>query len=100
MDMVGRTGGEDVGSFVINAFSESDSMFSDPKQSVKILIFLFFLVGFAFKLSAFPSHTWAPEVYEGSSNPVTAFILIPVKLACFGILARALTQALWFNTDT
>jgi len=29
------------------------------------------LVAFAFKLSLFPFHTWAPDVYEGASAQVT-----------------------------
>jgi NADH-quinone oxidoreductase subunit N len=55
-----------------------------------------YLVGFAFKLSAFPSHFWAPEVYEGSASPVTAFIIMPVKIATFGIFARTLASTLEF----
>lgn len=67
----------------------------------KDLLFFFFLaltIGFAFKLSAFPSHYWAPEVYEGSANPVTAFIIMPVKIAAFGIFARMLTSL--FNYES
>jgi NADH-quinone oxidoreductase subunit N len=55
-----------------------------------------YLVGFAFKLSAFPSHFWAPEVYEGSASPITAFIIMPVKIATFGIFARTLSSTLEF----
>jgi len=55
-----------------------------------------YTIGFAFKLSAFPSHFWAPEVYEGSASPVTAFIIIPVKIATFGIFARTLASTLEF----
>jgi proton-translocating NADH-quinone oxidoreductase chain N len=55
-----------------------------------------YTVGFAFKLSAFPSHFWAPEVYEGSASPVTAFIIMPVKIATFGIFARTLASTLEF----
>jgi proton-translocating NADH-quinone oxidoreductase chain N len=55
-----------------------------------------YTIGFAFKLSAFPSHFWAPEVYEGSASPVTAFIIMPVKIATFGIFARTLASTLEF----
>ena len=55
-----------------------------------------YTVGFAFKLSAFPSHFWAPEVYEGSASPVTAFIIMPVKIATFGIFTRTLASTLEF----
>ena len=35
---------------------------------VAILGILFILIGFAFKVSAVPFHTWAPDTYEGT-NP-------------------------------
>jgi len=34
---------------------------------------LFLSIGFLFKLSAAPFHMWAPDVYEGSPTPITAF---------------------------
>lgn len=55
-----------------------------------------YTVGFAFKLSSFPAHFWAPEVYEGSASPVTAFIIMPVKIATFGIFSRTLASTLEF----
>ena len=55
-----------------------------------------YTIGFAFKLSAFPSHFWAPEVYEGSASPVTAFIIMPIKITTFGIFARTLASTLDF----
>lgn len=55
------------------------------------IVFIFF--GFMFKLSAFPAHLWAVEVYEGSPAPVTAFFILPVKIAVFLTLARLLNTA-------
>jgi NADH-quinone oxidoreductase subunit N len=55
-----------------------------------------YTIGFAFKLSAFPAHFWAPEVYEGSASPITAFIIMPIKIATFGIFARTLASTLEF----
>lgn len=52
------------------------------------------LVGFAFKVAAVPFHAWAPDVYEGSPTPVTAFMAAGVKAAAFGALLRVLGQAL------
>src|SRR5690606_2319214 len=34
---------------------------------------VFIISGLAFKVSAAPFHMWAPDVYEGSPTPVTAF---------------------------
>jgi NADH-quinone oxidoreductase subunit N len=44
---------------------------------------LFTLVGFAFKISAVPFHTWAPDTYEGAPTPVTAFLSVSSKAAGF-----------------
>ncbi len=46
------------------------------------------LAGFAFKLALAPFHMWAPDVYEGSPAPATAFIATVSKGAVFGILFR------------
>jgi len=32
------------------------------------------VIGIAFKLAVVPFHMWAPDIYEGSPAPVTAFI--------------------------
>jgi NADH-quinone oxidoreductase subunit N len=41
------------------------------------------LVGFAFKVSAVPFHFWAPDTYEGSPTPVTAFLSVASKAGGF-----------------
>jgi len=43
------------------------------------------LVGFGFKIAAFPFHTWVPDVYTGAPTPVTAFFSVGPKAA--GIIA-------------
>jgi NADH-quinone oxidoreductase subunit N len=46
------------------------------------------LVGFAFKVSAVPFHTWAPDTYVGAPIPVAAFLSVASKVAGFaGLLA-------------
>ena len=54
----------------------------DPGALVTIGIF-FVIVGFAFKISAVPFHFWAPDTYEGSPTPVTAFLSVASKAAGF-----------------
>ena len=44
---------------------------------------VFVVAGFAFKVSAVPFHTWAPDVYEGAPTPVTAFLSVASKAAGF-----------------
>lgn len=41
------------------------------------------VVGFGFKVSAVPFHFWAPDTYEGSPVPVTAFLSVASKAAGF-----------------
>ncbi|MDR1449094.1 MAG: NADH-quinone oxidoreductase subunit N, partial [Propionibacteriaceae bacterium] len=45
-------------------------------------------VGLLFKLGAVPFHMWAPDVYQGSPTPVTAFMSVGVKTAAVGALLR------------
>src|SRR3954451_22691735 len=44
---------------------------------------VFCVVGFAFKVSAVPFHTWAPDTYEGAPTPITAFLSVASKAAGF-----------------
>jgi NADH-quinone oxidoreductase subunit N len=46
------------------------------------------LAGFFFKLSLFPFHFWAPDVYEGASNSTTTFVATVPKLAAAALLIR------------
>ncbi|MBL8777822.1 MAG: NADH-quinone oxidoreductase subunit N [Acidimicrobiales bacterium] len=41
------------------------------------------LIGFAFKVSAVPFHTWAPDTYEGAPTPITGFLAVASKAAGF-----------------
>ena len=45
-------------------------------------------VGLAFKLSAFPFHFWCPDVFEGASAEVDAFLSVASKLAALVLLIR------------
>lgn len=46
------------------------------------------LCGFFFKLALFPFHVWAPSVYQGAANQVTAFIATATKVAAIAIVMR------------
>ncbi len=46
------------------------------------------LSGFFFKLSAFPIHFWAPDVYQGGANQLVAYIATASKVAAVAILLR------------
>jgi NADH-quinone oxidoreductase subunit N len=49
------------------------------------------LVGFGFKIAAVPFHTWAPDVYQGSPSPVSAFMASVVKVSAFAGLIRVIS---------
>jgi NADH-quinone oxidoreductase subunit N len=51
---------------------------------------LLVLVGFGFKISAFPLHFWAPDVYEGAPTPITGFLSTASKAAGFVVVLRVL----------
>lgn len=51
------------------------------------------LVGLGFKIAAFPFQIWAPDVYQGSPAPVTAFLAVGSKAAGFVLLLRMLFGA-------
>ena len=51
--------------------------------------------GMFFKIAAVPFHQWAPDVYEGSPTPITAFISVASKTASFALLLRLLLTVFW-----
>jgi NADH-quinone oxidoreductase subunit N len=54
---------------------------------------LLVIVGLGFKIAAFPFQMWAPDVYQGSPTPVTAFLAVGSKAAGFVLLLRVLFGA-------
>jgi NADH-quinone oxidoreductase subunit N len=52
------------------------------------LAIVFIIVGFAFKVSAVPFHSWAPDTYEGAPTPVTAFLSVASKTGGFVALLQ------------
>ena len=53
------------------------------EQPMVTLAIVFVIVGFAFKVSAVPFHSWAPDTYEGAPTPVTAFLSVASKTGGF-----------------
>ncbi len=50
---------------------------------LQVVAVVFVIAGFAFKISAVPFHSWAPDTYEGAPTPVTAFLSVASKAAGF-----------------
>ncbi|MFP3866831.1 MAG: NADH-quinone oxidoreductase subunit N [Desulfobacteraceae bacterium] len=75
------------------------------QSPIGIMGILLTLAGFFFKLSVFPFHFWAPDVYQGAANQVTTFIATVSKAAAVAVLLRlaalghaygfGFTQGLW-----
>ncbi len=47
---------------------------------------LLFLIGFSFKIAAFPFHMWVPDVYEGASSTVAGLFSTGGKAAAFSAI--------------
>ena len=62
-------------------------------KPVVILGLLLTLSGFFFKLAVFPFHFWAPDVYQGATNQVTAYIATASKVAAIALLIRMVATA-------
>ncbi len=55
---------------------------------ILLLSLAFILSAFAFKLSIVPFHTWTPDVYEGASAPLAAYMSVVPKMAGLVIMIR------------
>ncbi len=58
------------------------------------------LSGIGFKLALAPFHAWAPDVYEGASSPVSAFIAVISKGAMVAVLLRFFTLSRLYEFPT
>jgi NADH-quinone oxidoreductase subunit N len=58
------------------------------RTMVLVLGGLMVMVGLAFKLSAVPFHFWCPDVFEGASAEVNAFLSVASKAAALALLIR------------
>jgi NADH-quinone oxidoreductase subunit N len=67
-----------------------DMMISEfPLLSKNILFvsgILLFLVGFSFKIAAFPFHMWVPDVYQGSPTTIAGLFSTSGKAAAFSAI--------------
>jgi NADH-quinone oxidoreductase subunit N len=58
------------------------------ERMVLMVASLLVMVGLAFKLSAVPFHFWCPDVFEGATAEVAAFLSVASKAAALGLLVR------------
>ncbi len=68
-------------------------------SNLALAAILFVVVGFAFKVSAFPFQFWAPDTYEGAPVPVAAFLSVASKAAGFAGLLQIMFVAFLPRAD-
>ena len=61
---------------------------ASDQYMVLVLAGLMIMVGLAFKLSAVPFHFWCPDVFEGASAEVNAFLSVASKAALATLVRR------------
>jgi NADH-quinone oxidoreductase subunit N len=74
----------------IRAAVADPGLASEPALGLAIILML---AGFGFKVSAVPFHSWAPDTYEGSPTPVTAYLSVNSKAAGFVAMLIVLYEA-------
>ncbi len=76
-----------------NLYEIAQAFFAAQFPQISILgSLLLILVGFSFKISAFPFHFWAPDVYEGAPTPIAGFLSTASKAAGFVVVIRVLAD--------
>src|SRR4029079_13108091 len=68
-----------------------DALSRDPRLVLAVILVV---AGVGFKIAAVPFHMWAPDVYEGSPTPITAFLSVGSKAASFAMLIRIFVEGL------
>lgn len=69
------------------------------ERSLQFLVGLaLILTGVGFKLALVPFHMWAPDVYQGASAPVAAFVATVSKGAMFALLLRYFVEISAFRS--
>src|SRR3954468_21590134 len=63
----------------------------DPRLVLAVILVV---AGVGFKIAAVPFHMWAPDVYEGSPTPITAFLSVGSKAASFAMLIRIFVEGM------
>jgi NADH-quinone oxidoreductase subunit N len=84
---------------VIQTISLSGST-ANPGLMLGIILLI---VGFGFKIAAFPFQMWVPDVYEGAPTPISAYLSVASKAAGFAIILRIFYSAFhmptWLSQD-
>ena len=85
----GSTGSTNL--FKIAEFVKTQGAQSNPLLLMGIVLLI---IGLGFKVAAVPFHMWAPDVYQGSPTPVTAFMSVGPKAAAFAAFFRVFAETI------
>lgn len=86
--LVGTLGSAHLPTMAVLLAEKLQAGLSGDQATVLVLGGMMVMVGLAFKLSAVPFHFWAPDVFEGATAEVAAFLSIASKAAALGLLVR------------
>ena len=86
----GSTMLQDVADQVGRMSLDGDTPFGSHALLLGIVLII---AGFGFKIASVPFQMWAPDVYEGSPTPVTAFLSVASKAAGFAVILRVFYMA-------
>ncbi len=80
------------GTTSLSGIASIGSKFSSENPYLLLALALI-IVGFSFKIAAFPFHVWSPDAYEGAPVPVAAFLSVGSKAAAFAVFLRVFVAA-------
>jgi NADH-quinone oxidoreductase subunit N len=87
------------GSTILSEIGASPAVNGLESDPIVTLSIIFVIIGFAFKVSAVPFHTWSPDTYEGAPTPVTAFLATASKSAGFIALMELVVVGFYARDD-
>ena len=73
---------------IASVLATSVHSMESSEQMVLVLAAMMIMVGLAFKLSAVPFHFWCPDIFEGATAEIAAFLSIASKAAALALLVR------------
>nr|YP_010041711.1 NADH dehydrogenase subunit 2 [Cyanophora sudae]QPB15041.1 NADH dehydrogenase subunit 2 [Cyanophora sudae] len=83
-------------------FEKSNMIYSNYDIAIFLLSNILVTIGFLFKINAAPFHIWAPDVYEGSPTPITAYLSTASKVGSLFFLIKLIVIPFFpilFNID-
>ena len=94
--LTGTTNFDGVNAFLIGL---NNGVVSGNFNEIIFISSLFIIAGLGFKIAVVPFHAWAPDVYQGSPTPITAFFSVAPKAAGLALLIRFITSIFSHNNE-